>query len=44
VLNEEFLDLYSSPSITQVIKQMRVDGRGMWHVWGRRDAYTVLVG
>ena len=35
-------DLYSSPNITQVIKQSRM--RWVGHVWERRCAYRVLVG
>jgi len=38
--NEELNDLYSSPNIVQVIKLKRIDAWGMYHVWGRREAYT----
>jgi len=30
----------SSPNIVQVIKLKRIDGRGMYHVWRRGEAYT----
>jgi len=30
---EEHNDLYCSPNIVGVIKQRRMDGRGMWRVW-----------
>ena len=40
VHNEELNDLYSSPNIVRVIKSRRMDGRGMWRVWGRGEAYT----
>jgi len=43
--NEELNDLYSSPSIIQVIKSRRMKWAG--HVacmWERRGAYRVLVG
>ena len=41
--NEEMNDLYSSPNIVQVIKLKRIDGWGMYHIWGR-GIYRVLVG
>jgi hypothetical protein len=34
--NEEFHDLYSSPSIIRIIKSRRMRWRAMWHEWGRR--------
>jgi hypothetical protein len=35
--NQELHNLYSSPSITRIIKLRRLrGGRGMWHKWGRR--------
>ena len=33
--NEELNGLYSSPNIVRVIKTRRMDGLGMWLVWGR---------
>jgi hypothetical protein len=34
--NEEFRDLYSSPSIIRIIKSKRMRWAGMWHEWRRR--------
>jgi len=27
----------------RVIKSRRIDGRGMWHVWGRGETYKIVV-
>jgi hypothetical protein len=43
--NEELNDLYSLPNIVLVVKSRKIDGRGMWRVWGReRGVHRVLVG
>ena len=33
--NEELSDLYSLPNIVRVVKSRRMNGRGMWRIWGR---------
>jgi len=38
--NEELNDLYCSPNIVRVIKSKRIDGRGIWRMWGRGEACT----
>jgi len=35
--NEELHDISFSPA---VIREIKWDGRGMWHVWGRREVHT----
>jgi hypothetical protein len=35
---------YFSPNIIKVISQGVLDGRGLWHLWRRRDMHRVLVG
>jgi hypothetical protein len=42
--NDELHSLYSSPNIVRVIKLRRMRWAGMWHAWGRRGVYWVLVG
>jgi hypothetical protein len=39
-INKEFRNLYSSPDIIRQFKSRRIDGRGMWHAWERRDKCT----
>jgi len=39
---EELRDLYSLPNIVRVIKLRRKRWIGVWHVWGRGEAYTVF--
>ena len=38
--NEELNHLYSSTNIVWLIKTRRKRWAGMWHVWGRGEAYT----
>jgi hypothetical protein len=38
--NEELNDLYSLTNIVRVVKSKRMDGQGMWHVWGRIEVCT----
>jgi hypothetical protein len=45
---DELHDLYSLPSIIWVNKLRRVEGSGMWNVWGgggegKKNAYIILV-
>jgi len=40
----EELNLYASPNINSVIKSRRMRLAGMWHAWGVRNAYKILVG
>jgi hypothetical protein len=35
-LNEELRNLYPLPSVIRIIKRSMVNGRKMYHVWGRR--------
>jgi hypothetical protein len=37
---EELNDLHSSPNIVRVIKSRGSDGRGMYSIWERGEAYT----
>jgi hypothetical protein len=41
-LSEELHDLYCSPYVDIVVMKSRTDGRGMWHVRGRRKMHTGL--
>lgn len=36
--------LYSSPNVIRVLKWIGLDWQRMWHVWGRRNAYRILIG
>ena len=38
--NEKISDLYSLPNIVRLVKSRRIDGRGMWCVWGRGEVCT----
>jgi len=38
----QLYNLCSSPNIIRVIKSRLSHWRGMWHVWGRREAHTGL--
>ena len=38
--NGELNDLYCSPTIVRVVESKRMDGRGIWRVWGRGEACT----
>jgi hypothetical protein len=38
--NEELDDLHSLPNIVRVAKSRRIDGQGMWRVWGRIEVCT----
>jgi len=38
--NEGLSYLYSLPNILRVVKSRRMDGRGMWRVWGRGEGCT----
>jgi hypothetical protein len=41
VHNDELhkLEAYSPPSMTRVIKFMKLSGRGMWHAWDENAKY-----
>jgi hypothetical protein len=42
--NGALRELYSSPSIIRSAKSKRMKWRGMWHEWGKRNVYKLLVG
>jgi hypothetical protein len=37
--NDELHSLYSSPNIAKVIKSRRMNGRDVWHAWGRGEVF-----
>jgi hypothetical protein len=42
--NDELHNLYYSPNVVKVIKSRRMRWEDMWHAWGGRGVYRVLVG